>query len=66
MCHPSAAARDNVEKFQWLNDRGPRAQQSKEQIAHDTALSKRRLDLQMRRDIAAATQDSYSPRLRAF
>jgi len=47
MRHPAAAASDNVEKFQWLNDRGPRAPNSKEQIAHDTALSQRRLDLQM-------------------
>jgi hypothetical protein len=66
MRHPAAAARDNVEKFQRINDRGPRAQQSKEQIARDTALSKRRLDHQMRREIAAAEQDSYSPRSRAF
>jgi hypothetical protein len=66
MRHPAAAASDNVEKFQWLNDHGPRAPNSKEQIAHDTALSQRRLDLQMRREIAAAEQDSYSPQSRAF
>jgi hypothetical protein len=66
MRHPSAAAKDSLAYIQALNDRGPRAQQSKEQIARDTALSKRRLDLQMRREIAAAEQDSYSPRSRAF
>lgn len=59
-------ARDNVAKFQWLNDRGPRAPRTQVQIAHDTALSQRRLDLQMRREIAAAEQDSYSPQMRAF
>lgn len=66
MRRPSAAAKDSLARAQEMNDRGPRAPRTQAQIAHDTALSKRRLDHQMRRDIAAATQDSYSPRSRAF
>lgn len=60
MRHPSAAAKDLLVRHQEMNARGLRAQRTQAQIAHDTALSQRRLDHQMRREIAAAEQDSYS------
>ena len=67
MRHPAAAVRDSTETYRRLNDRGvPRAKPSPEQVSQAMALSRRRLDHQMIQEFAAATQEIYSPQMRAF